>query len=89
MNSADLTALADRLEAHNLWRRGDDDPYTIDPAQIGRDLEAAIRIIRLSVLRDDPRHLMRGECPGGFNGPDSRDPDCPACRAMMAIEAAR
>ena len=88
MNSAELTAMADRLEAHNRWRR---DAYDIggppiDPVQIGLDLDAAIRIIRLSVLRDDPRHINRGGCPV-WTVRDARDDECPACQAMAAIEA--
>ena len=86
MSNEELTALADRLEAHNRWMREKDDPYTIDPAQIRSDLYAAIRIIRLAAL---PPHVYQGGCPDESQ-PDARDPDgCPACRAMMAIEAAR
>ena len=32
-------------------------------------------------------HLYAGRCPDSVNGPDSRDPDCPACQAIAAAEA--
>ena len=71
-----LTELADRLEAHNRWRRGDDSVgQDLTAKQIGLDLEDAVRVIRLAALRDSDPHLF---CPA-----------CQARRAMMAIEAGR
>ena len=32
-------------------------------------------------------HLYAGRCPDSVNGPESRDPDCPACQAIAAAEA--
>ena len=32
-------------------------------------------------------HLYAGRCPDSVNGPDSRDPDCPACQAIAEAEA--
>lgn len=32
-------------------------------------------------------HLYEGRCPDYVNGPESRDPDCPACQAIAAAEA--
>ena len=32
-------------------------------------------------------HLYAGLCPDSVNGPESRDPDCPACQAIAAAEA--
>ena len=92
MNSAEMMALADRLEAHNRWRRYVDGegPPMLEPRQLGRDLEDAIRFLRLAALRDDPRHLWLLNMGGSCNSANPvRDPVCPACRDMMAIEAAR
>jgi hypothetical protein len=74
-------ALADRLKTYNAWRRGEPttDGYDPEPFQIGKDIEAAIVII-LQVAAPI-EHLYRGECPEPLN-PDSRDPECPACRRM-------
>ncbi len=33
-------------------------------------------------------HLYAGRCPDSVNGPEPRDPDCPACQAIAAAEAA-
>ena len=32
-------------------------------------------------------HLYAGRCPDSVNGPESRDPDCPACQAIAEAEA--
>ena len=32
-------------------------------------------------------HLYAGRCPDSVNGPEPRDPDCPACQAIAAAEA--
>lgn len=32
-------------------------------------------------------HLYEGRCPDYVNGPESRDPDCPACQAIAEAEA--
>ena len=47
MTKEELTALADRLESFNEWRRGKEPPgYDPEPFQIGLDIDAAIRVIR-------------------------------------------
>ena len=33
------------------------------------------------------RHLYNGECPDEVEGPDVRDPDCPACQVLLAAVA--
>jgi len=33
-------------------------------------------------------HLYAGRCPDSVNGPEPHDPDCPACQAIAAAEAA-
>ena len=80
MTNNELTALADRLEAYNAWRRKPDtDGYDPEPFQIGLDIEAAIQVIRLAAAPDD--HLYEGDCPDPLQ-PDARDPECPACQRM-------
>lgn len=32
-------------------------------------------------------HLYEGRCPDYVNGPESRDPDCPACQAIVSADA--
>ena len=34
----------------------------------------------------DGRHIYQGDCPDDDNGPYSRDPDCPVCRALMKVD---
>ena len=80
MTKDELTTLADRLEAHNRWRRGDDSVgQDLTPKQIGLDIDAAIGVIRLVAAPCD--HLYEGDCPDPLQ-PDSRDPECPACQRM-------
>lgn len=33
-------------------------------------------------------HRYNGMCPDELEGPDVRDTDCPACRALLAADAA-
>ena len=82
MANEELTALADRLEAYNAWRRGEPttEGYDPEPFQIGLDIEAAIGVIRLAAAPAD-EHLYQGDCPDPLQ-PDARDPECPACRRM-------
>lgn len=44
----------------------------------------------VTVLRDLAEgrltHLYRGSCPDAIEGPAARDPACPVCRALMALE---
>lgn len=49
MNS-DLESLAARLRAYNEWRRGADTEMP-NPADIGRDIDAAIEVIEQMVTR--------------------------------------
>lgn len=39
------------------------------------------------VATGESPHLYEGRCPDYVNGPESRDPDCPACQAIAAAEA--
>jgi hypothetical protein len=41
----------------------------------------------LAVATGKIPHLYEGRCPDYVNGPESRDPDCPACQAIAAAEA--
>ena len=41
----------------------------------------------LAVATGKIPHLYEGRCPDSVNGPESRDPDCPACQAIAAAEA--
>ena len=81
MTTEELTAIADRLEAYNAWRRGtpDTDGYDPEPFRVGLDIDEAIKVIRLAAAPDD--HLYEGDCPDPLQ-PDARDPWCPACRRM-------
>ena len=86
MTNNELTALADRLEAFNAWRRGDDSVgQDLTPNQVGLDIDAAIRVIRLAAAPTD-EHLYQGDCPDPLQ-PDARDPECPACRRMIGTPA--
>lgn len=31
------------------------------------------------------RHVYNGECPDQVEGPNVRDPDCPACQVLLAV----
>lgn len=42
------------------------------------------RLIR--VATGQIRHLYNGQCPDSALGSRRRDPDCPACRAIVAVE---
>jgi hypothetical protein len=81
MTNDELTAMADRLEAYNAWRRGHPttDGYDPEPLRIGLDIEAAIWVIRLAAAPDD--HLYEGDCPDPLQ-PDAMDPNCQACLRM-------
>jgi len=41
----------------------------------------------LDVATGKTPHLYEGRCPDSINGPDSRDPACPACRAIAEADA--
>jgi len=41
----------------------------------------------LDVATGKTPHLYEGRCPDYVNGPESRDPDCPACQAIVSAEA--
>ena len=43
----DFAAVADRLESHNKWRRGDDSVGMGDPIILGKDLEIAVKACRM------------------------------------------
>jgi hypothetical protein len=45
MNQQDLKNLIDRLEYYNEWRRGADTEMP-QPKQIGRDIDAAVEVLR-------------------------------------------
>ena len=42
----DLNLLIDRLEKYQSWRRGDIEDYPVDPTQIGKDLDEAVKILK-------------------------------------------
>ena len=46
MKPEQLAALIERLEMFQVWRRGDIDDYDADPTRIGKDLDAAIKILK-------------------------------------------
>lgn len=41
----------------------------------------------LDVATGKTPHLYEGRCPDYVNGPESRDPDCPACQAIVSADA--
>lgn len=41
----------------------------------------------LDVATGKTPHLYGGRCPDYVNGPESRDPDCPACQAIVSADA--
>ena len=41
----------------------------------------------IKVATGQVRHLYNGACPDGVEGPDVRDPDCPACQVLLAAVA--
>lgn len=41
----------------------------------------------LDVATGKIKHLYEGRCPDYVNGPESRDPDCPACQAIVSADA--
>lgn len=49
----DITELIDRLRYFNAWRRGADGRQP-DPAQIGRDIDAAVAILSRQASAPDP-----------------------------------
>ena len=50
---ADIPALIERLRGYNAWRRGADSDQP-DPAQIGRDIDAAVAIFTRQTRAPDP-----------------------------------
>lgn len=71
-----------------------------DPAQQWGDTLAFARAVEAEVLRrqapliadlikvatGEIAHDYAGDCPDSFGNHNSRDPDCPACRIIMAAE---
>ena len=53
---ADIPALIERLRGYNAWRRGADGDQP-DPAQIGRDIDAAVAILSRQASADGPISL--------------------------------
>ena len=55
MTTEELTALADRLEAYNAWRRDGYDTskmkYDPEPFRIGLDIDEAVKVIRLAAIQ--------------------------------------
>lgn len=41
----------------------------------------------LDVATGKTPHLYAGRCPDSVNGPEPRDPDCPACQAIVSADA--
>lgn len=50
---ADIHALIERLRYFNAWRRGADGDQP-EPAQIGRDIDAAVAILSRQASAPDP-----------------------------------
>ena len=46
-----------------------------------------VNVRLLNVSTGKLGHINAGLCPGSINGPDSRDPACPACRAIAEADA--
>ena len=53
METKDIPALIERLRYFNAWRRGADGDQP-DPAQIGRDIDAAVAILTRQTRAPDP-----------------------------------
>lgn len=58
----------------------------IDQAARILELEAALANLLDLQLRGLPLHTYTGHCPDNLD-PKDRDPDCPACRILLAAEA--
>lgn len=43
--------------------------------------ETTVKALRMVATNEMP-HLYNGLCPDAIEGHDSRDPDCPACKAI-------
>lgn len=56
-------------------------PLCLVAEGVSRQLAAALRDL-IAVAEDRMPHLYQGRCPDRVEGPESRDPDCPACRAL-------
>ena len=66
------------------------DPHGKDPHQPGAKLDLGknrLGLVLLDVATGKIPHLYAGRCPDSVNGPESRDPVCPACRAISAAES--
>lgn len=50
MNTTEKLALADKLERHNKWRRGDDSIEPTVPKELGVALEQAINFLRAEAI---------------------------------------
>lgn len=58
-DTTSLAALADRLEAANRWRRGDEGQQP-DPTALGADIDAAVAALRqVAELREAPQEAAR------------------------------
>lgn len=42
----------------------------------------------IAVATRQVEHVNNGQCPDSVQGFDARDPDCPACGAIVAVETA-
>lgn len=60
----------------------DDLPLYARPAPAG-----PVNARLLDVATGKTPHLYEGRCPDYVNGPESRDPDCPACQAIVSADA--
>lgn len=49
---------------------------------------AEFRALAATVIGTHDRHLYQGLCPDGVEGFDARDPECPTCRALVALREA-
>ena len=62
---ADIPALIERLRGYNAWRRGADSDQP-DPAQIGRDIDAAVAILTRQASAPDPLSQALNEGDGVY-----------------------
>ena len=65
-------------------------PDEDDPVLAVRGIVAGIRNDERETPADEPiakrlTHMYMGDCPDEVNGWESRDPECPACRALVEV----
>ena len=60
MEDPNILSLIERLRYFNEWRRGADGDQP-DPAQIGRDIDAAVAILSRQAIADGPISLAINE----------------------------